>query len=126
MENKEIQSLIEYNKEVVALYYKKKKELEAEMPGTEKYEAYSKELSDLLNKINENVSRIEESKNRKEELEAKMRHNLIEMLTKVGFFMISTGISLYGVYRTFKFDEVSTITSTLGRDTLKNTIFPKK
>lgn len=126
MENKEIQSLIEYNKEVVELYYKKKQELEAEIPGTEKYEAYSKELSDLLNKINENVSRIEESKNRKEELEAKMRHNLIEMLTKVGFFMISTGISLYGVYRTFKFDEVSTITSTLGRDTLKNTIFPKK
>ena len=126
MEDKEIRSLEEYNNEIVSLYEEKKRNMEGLTIGSEEYRVYSNELSDLLNKINENVSRLEEVKHKKAELEEKKKHNTIEILTKIGFFVISTGISLYGVYRTFKFDEVSTITSTLGRDTLKNTIFPKK
>ena len=126
MEDKEIRSLEEYNNEIVSLYEAKKEQMDGLAVDSEKYSIYSKELSDLLNKINENVSKIEEAKHRKAELDEKKKHNALEILTKVGFFVISTGISLYGVYRTFKFDEVSTITSTLGRDTLKNTIFPKK
>lgn len=42
----------------------------------------------------------------------------------IGTFVISTGISLYAISKTFKFDQVATITSTLGRNIL-NGVVPK-
>lgn len=42
----------------------------------------------------------------------------------IGTFLISTGISVYAISKTFKFDQVATITSTLGRNIL-NGVIPK-
>lgn len=42
----------------------------------------------------------------------------------VGTFIISTGVSIYAISKTFKFDQVATITSTLGRNIL-NGVVPK-
>ena len=42
----------------------------------------------------------------------------------IGTFIISTGLSLYAINKTFKFDQVATITSTLGRNIL-NGVIPK-
>lgn len=42
----------------------------------------------------------------------------------IGTFIISTGVSLYAINKTFKFDQVATITSTLGRNIL-NGVIPK-
>ena len=47
-------------------------------------------------------------------------HNLIT----IGTFTITTGISLYAISKTFKFDQIGTITSTLGRNIL-NGVVPK-
>lgn len=42
----------------------------------------------------------------------------------IGTFIISTGVSIYAISKTFKFDQVATITSTLGRNIL-NGVIPK-
>ena len=42
----------------------------------------------------------------------------------IGTFIITSGISIYAISRTFKFDQVGTITSTLGRNIL-NGVVPK-
>ncbi len=42
----------------------------------------------------------------------------------IGFFIINTTISVYAISKTFKFDQVATITSTLGRNIL-NGVVPK-
>lgn len=42
----------------------------------------------------------------------------------IGTFIISTGVSVYAISKTFKFDQVATITSTLGRGIL-NGVIPK-
>lgn len=42
----------------------------------------------------------------------------------IGTFLISTTISLYAISKTFKFDQVATVTSTLGRNIL-NSVVPK-
>ncbi len=47
--------------------------------------------------------------------------NVISIVT----FVISTGVSIYGIRKTFKFDESATITSTLGKPLLSNLI-PRK
>lgn len=42
----------------------------------------------------------------------------------IGTFIITTGVSIYAISKTFKFDQVATITSTLGRNIL-NGVVPK-
>ena len=42
----------------------------------------------------------------------------------IGTFVITSGISIYAISKTFKFDQVGTITSTLGRNIL-NGVVPK-
>lgn len=42
----------------------------------------------------------------------------------IGTFVVSTGVSLYSIIKTFKFDQEATITSTLGRNIL-NSVVPK-
>lgn len=42
----------------------------------------------------------------------------------IGTFVVSTGISVYAIAKTFKFDQVATVTSTLGRNIL-NGVVPK-
>lgn len=42
----------------------------------------------------------------------------------IGTFIISTSVSIYAISKTFKFDQVATITSTLGRNIL-NGVVPK-
>ena len=49
------------------------------------------------------------------------KRNKIELI----IFGISTGLSFYAIQKTFKFDGVATVTSTLGR-TILNSFIPKR
>ena len=40
----------------------------------------------------------------------------------IGTFVITSGISIYAISKTFKFDQVGTITSTLGRNILSGVV----
>lgn len=54
-----------------------------------------------------------------EDKREKVRNNIT-----IGTFAITTGISVYAIIKTFKFDQGATVTSTLGRNIL-NGVVPK-
>jgi hypothetical protein len=79
-------------------------------------------------KIRNELIKLEQMKNEKEiqnkQLKSDSKKELIRNIFSVGSFIVTTGLSIYTIWRTFKFDESSTITSTLGRGTL-NGVIPK-
>ena len=58
------------------------------------------------------------------QIEAENKREKIRNGISIGTFVISTGVSLYAITKTFKFDQVATVTSTLGRNIL-NGVVPK-
>lgn len=65
----------------------------------------------------ENDTELKKQSDIKEDFKDKVK-NIITIST----FVISTGISIYAIRKTFKFDETSTVTSTLGRNILNSTV----
>lgn len=59
-----------------------------------------------------------------EQIESENKREKIRNGITVGTFVVSTGVSLYAIAKTFKFDQVATVTSTLGRNIL-NGVVPK-
>lgn len=85
-------------------------------------------LLEERDKIRNELLKLELSKNEKslkeKEINAENHRELIRNRVTVATFTVSTMLSLYAIARTFRFDESSTITSTLGRNIL-NGIIPK-
>ena len=71
-------------------------------------------LEQINKDTNVKISQIE-SENKRE----KIRNGIT-----IGTFVVSTGVSVYAIAKTFKFDQVATVTSTLGRNIL-NGVVPK-
>lgn len=79
-------------------------------------------------KIRNELIKIEQLKSDKEyhdeqnciESRKELTRNILSMVT----FGISTGLTLFTIIKTFKFDQTSTVTSTLGRNIL-NGVIPK-
>ncbi len=79
-------------------------------------------------KIRNELIKLEQMENEKEtqnkqlksESKKELIHNTLSMIT----FGVTTGLSIYTIIRTFKFDQTSTVTSTLGRNAL-NGVIPK-
>ena len=61
---------------------------------------------------------------KRSQIEAEDKREKVRNQITLGTFAISTGISLYAIAKTFKFDQVATVTSTLGRNIL-NGVVPK-
>lgn len=55
-----------------------------------------------------------------EQLESETKRDNVRNCITVGTFVVTTGVGVWTVMKTFKFDEVATITSTLGRNSLSN------
>lgn len=79
----------------------------------EKYELLLEERDRIRNEL----IKLEqtESENKRE----KIRNGI-----SIGTFVVSTGVSVFAIVKTFKFDQVATVTSTLGRNIL-NGVVPK-
>lgn len=67
---------------------------------------------------------INECKIKEKEINTNSSNNIISNRIAIGTFAISTIVSLYTIAKTFKFDQESTVTSTLGRNIL-NGFIPK-
>lgn len=58
------------------------------------------------------------------QMDLESKREKIRNYINLGTFAVSTGISLIALYKTFKFDEDSTVTSTMGRNII-NGFVPK-
>ena len=79
-------------------------------------------------KIRNELLKLEQSRNemriKREEINAEDEREKIRNRITIVTFGISTAISLYAIVKTFRFDQDSTVTSTLGRNIL-NSFIPK-
>lgn len=79
-------------------------------------------------KIRNELIKLEQMKNEKEtqneQLKSESKKDLIRNVLSMVTFGVTTGLSIYTIIRTFKFDQTSTVTSTLGRNAL-NGVIPK-
>ena len=56
------------------------------------------------------------------QLKSETRKDLINKIIDITTFTVTTAVSIYSIVLTFKFDQSSTITSTLGRNILSGAI----
>lgn len=90
--------------------------------GDERYESALKERDNIRNELLK-IEQIELEKTTNEkQLKSESRKDLIHRIIEVSTFTVSTLVSIYSIVLTFKFDQSSTITSTLGRNILSGAI----
>ena len=90
----------------------------------EKYELLLEERDKLRNELIKFEQTNMETNLKKSQIEAEDKREKIRNQITIGTFAVSTGISVYAIAKTFKFDQVATVTSTLGRNIL-NGVVPK-
>lgn len=85
-------------------------------------------LFEERDKIRNELLKLEQSKNEREikrdEINAEDEREKVRNRITIATFAISTSLSLYAIIKTFRFDQESTVTSTLGRNIL-NGVIPK-
>ena len=100
--------------------------IESESENGDKYKSLLEERDKIRNElikleqgaIDAELKRdqmVNEIKLKEAQIEAEDKREKIRNRITIGTFAVSTGISLYAIIRTFRFDENSTVTSTLGR-----------
>lgn len=88
------------------------------------YEMLLRERDNIRNEMIK-LDQVEMETNVKKcQIDAENKREKIRNRITIGTFVVTTGISVYTIIRTFKFDEDSTVTSTLGRGIL-NGVIPK-
>lgn len=92
--------------------------------GTEEYTLALEERDKLRNELIKLEQISQETEVKKSQIEAEDKREKIRNGITIGTFVVSTGVSLYAIAKTFKFDKVATVTSTLGRNIL-NGVVPK-
>lgn len=92
--------------------------------GSDAYKAALEERDKLRNELIK-LEQIEQEKEMKQtQIESEDKREKIRNGISIGTFAITTGVSIYAIAKTFKFDQVATVTSTLGRNIL-NGVVPK-
>ena len=106
-------------------YEETKKLLEDLEPGTDEYKMVSAEVDNIRKELIDVGKTDTESDIKKTQIEEETKRDKTKNRITIGTFTVTTGLSLYALLRTFKFDETDTVTSTLGRNIL-NSFLPKK
>lgn len=92
--------------------------------NSEKYKTALEERDKLRNELIK-LEQIEQDREVKlSQIKSEDEREKIRNGITIGTFVVSTGISVYAIAKTFKFDQVATVTSTLGRNIL-NGVVPK-
>lgn len=99
-------------------------ELEHQEVGSEIFESLSEERDKLRNELIKLEQIKQESEIKREQIESENKREDIRNKITIGTFVVTTGVSVYTIAKTFKFDQVATVTSTLGRNIL-NGVVPK-
>ena len=106
-------------------YEEKKTLLERLSAGSDEYKVVSSEV-DSIRKELINVGQTEIDKEIKEnQIQHDNKREKTRNRITIGTFVVTTGLSVYALHNTFKFDEFKTVTSTLGRNIL-NSFLPKR
>jgi hypothetical protein len=92
--------------------------------GDGQYELLLEERDKIRNELLKLEQLDIETGLKKDQIEAENRREKIRNGITIGTFAVSTSISMYAIVKTFKFDQVATVTSTLGRNVL-NGVVPK-
>lgn len=90
----------------------------------EKYTLLLEERDKIRNELLKLEQADMEINLKRDQIEAESKREKIRNSITIGTFVVSTGISVYAIAKTFKFDQVATVTSTLGRNIL-NGVVPK-
>lgn len=88
----------------------------------ERYEMLLDERDKLRNELIKLEQVKMETEVKKSQIEADDKREKTRNMITIGTFTVTTGISIWTVLKTFKFDETSTITSTLGRNSVTNVV----
>ena len=59
---------------------------------------------------------------KKSQIEAEDKREKTRNIITIGTFVVTTGVSVWTVVKTFRFDQVATMTSTLGRSSITNVV----
>lgn len=78
--------------------------------------------SDDYKRWMEEKERIRNELIKVEQIEAENNREKVRNMITVGTFGVSTLVGIWTVVKTFKFDNVATVTSTLGRSNIMNTV----
>lgn len=85
-----------------------------------------KVLLEERDKIRNELIKLEQAKMendlKRNQIKAEDKREKIRNIINVGTFTVTTGVSIWTVLKTFKFDQESTITSTLGRNSITNVV----
>lgn len=88
----------------------------------ERYKVLLEEKDKLRNELIKLEQIKIETDLKKSQIEAEDKREKIRNLITIGTFTVTTSISIWTVLKTFKFDQESTITSTLGRISITNAV----
>lgn len=110
-------------KEILSDNYEEIQELINETDiESNKYQMLLEERDKIRNELI-NIDQFEQETNVKiSQIECDNMKDKIRNVINITTFIITTGVSICTIYKTFKFDEVATVTSTLGRGTLNNMV----
>ena len=107
--------------------YKNASDLINDLNISDNVESYRVATEDR-DKIRNELIKLEQMKNEKEtqneQIKSESKKDLIKNVLSIVTFGVTTGVSIYTIIKTFKFDQASTVTSTLGRNAL-NGVIPK-
>lgn len=92
--------------------------------NSDNYEAALKERDNIRNELLKLEQLNQDKELKTSQIKAEDERERIRNMITIGTFVVSTGISVYAIAKTFKFDQVATVTSTLGRNIL-NGVVPK-
>lgn len=106
-------------------YEETKKLLEDLEPGTDEYKMVSAEVDNIRKELIDVGKTDTEFDIKMVQIGEDAKREKTKNRITIGTFTVTTGLSLYALLRTFKFDETDTVTSTLGRNIL-NSFLPKK
>lgn len=91
---------------------------------SEEYEVALEERDKLRNELIK-LEQVDQDKSVKlSQIKAEDKREKIRNGITIGTFVVTTGVSVYAIAKTFKFDQQATVTSTLGRNIL-NGVIPK-
>lgn len=90
----------------------------------EQYKMLLEEKDKIRNELIKLEQTQSEAKIKLEQIVAEDKREKKRNLITIGTFTVTTGVSIFGIIKTFRFDQESTITSTLGRGFL-NGVIPK-
>ena len=103
-------------------YERVSKQIESLEVKDANYELLLEERDKVRNELLKVEQASLEANIKKSQMEAENNREKIRNGITIGTFVVTTGVSIWTVLKTFRFDEDSTITSTLGRNSLNNVV----